>query len=150
MSVLKIREWTIGDTFSLSDIAFRAKASWGYDAKFMELCRAELTYNAGQLSKLIVKVGERDGAIVGFSAGDPRSGEIEAMFVAPEEMGTGTGAKLMASVEKALRAVGITQFTVLSDPNAAGFYEWLGYRQCVMRWSRSTSRYLPLLTKTLL
>ena len=37
------RPATAADAPVLSNIAFRAKALWGYDAAFMEMCRDELT-----------------------------------------------------------------------------------------------------------
>ena len=37
------RPATAADAPVLSYIAFRAKAHWGYDAAFMEMCRAALT-----------------------------------------------------------------------------------------------------------
>ena len=40
---LTIRTPRPDELSSLSDLCFRSKAVWGYDAAFMEACRGELT-----------------------------------------------------------------------------------------------------------
>src|SRR2546425_13313509 len=80
----------------LSELALRSKAHWGYDAAFLERCRAELEVRAGQLAALRAHVLERAGRVVGFFtlAGDPPEGELLHLYVDPAAIGGGAGATL--------------------------------------------------------
>ena len=41
-----IRRANVSEVESLSDIAYRSKAHWGYTREFMDACRDELTLSA--------------------------------------------------------------------------------------------------------
>jgi GNAT superfamily N-acetyltransferase len=88
-----IRSARPGDTRLLTDIAFQAKASWGYSADFMTSCRAELTYDAARLAQLFTLVAELDGRPAGFIAAS--GAEIEALFVLPLCQRAGIGRALL-------------------------------------------------------
>lgn len=78
-----------------------------------------------------VWVGEVDGHIAGFAAGDPRDGTIWAVFVDPPYEGVGLGAVLLAKVCEDFKADGRTELYLSTDPGtkAARLYGKLGWEE---------------------
>lgn len=133
----------------LSDLAFHAKAHWGYSDEFMKACRAELTYTPEQVAAGGFRVLEDEGEVRGFHALtkiSPSALELDALFVAPEHIGRGYGRALMAdALEQARATEHIERLIVQADPYAAGFYENAGGRLIGERPSDSIpGRMLPL------
>jgi GNAT superfamily N-acetyltransferase len=142
-----LRDATAEDAAALSALALRSKAHWGYDDEFLRRARPELTVTAEDIEEYVVRVAERDGAPLGFSAVDLDStpAELLALWVDPPVIGTGVGRALLrdALATAAARATG--GLLVESDPNAAGFYLHHGARLLGERRSATTKRLLPLL-----
>jgi putative acetyltransferase len=67
------------------------------------------------------------GGIVGTAA---REGEtLSTFFVHPEHQGRGVGTRLLAPLEAAARAAGLTALRVDASLAGAGFYERRGYQR---------------------
>ncbi|RYJ03320.1 MAG: N-acetyltransferase [Actinomycetales bacterium] len=118
----------------LSDLALHSKGHWGYDAAFLESCRAELTLGEAELAVRRTCVAEVDGAVVGFGTleGAPTVGEIGMLFVDPSAIGQGAGRALLAHLVDLAAAAG---FARQDSRNAAS------YPQCPFECSaRSESR----------
>jgi GNAT superfamily N-acetyltransferase len=92
-------------------------------------------------------VAEEDGRVIGFAAygpsrdddAPPGTGEIPAIYLAPEVVGTGVGRDLFEQVNVALRDAGFTRATlwVLEvNERARRFYERAGWS-----WDGSTSSH---------
>ncbi|AJC80179.1 GCN5-related N-acetyltransferase protein [Rhizobium etli bv. phaseoli str. IE4803] len=77
-----------------------------------------------------VAVWEESGAIVGFSAADPRDGGIWALFVTPGFEGKGIGSHLLAEACACLKSAGVERAWLTTDPNtrAERFYRATGWR----------------------
>ena len=129
----------------LSDLAVRSKGHWGHDEAFLERARPELTVSPGHLDRWIVRVAERDGAVVGFAAVDPEARELEMLFVDPGAIGTGAGGALLRDALAAAREAGLDALLIESDPDAEPFYRSQGAQPAGTRTSWSTGRELPLL-----
>jgi GNAT superfamily N-acetyltransferase len=113
---------------ALTELALRAKASWGYDAAFMAACRAELTMTAEKVAAWSVWVAEADGALAGMVALNLQDGaEVEDFFVEPRFQGRGVGSALMAACLRCCRDVGVSTLEVDADPNAEPIYARLGF-----------------------
>ena len=114
----------------LSELCMRSKAVWGYDAAFMEACRAELAITAEKLEASLVEVAELDGKIAGVArlvvAGE--SAELAALFVEPELQGAGVGRALFEWAVTQCRARDISTMVIEADPGAAPFYRLMGAR----------------------
>lgn len=81
------------------------------------------------VKNLGVTVWEENGAIVGFSAADPRDGSIWALFVMPGFESKGIGSRLLAEACACLQSVGIERAWLTTDPNtrAERFYRAGGW-----------------------
>jgi ribosomal protein S18 acetylase RimI-like enzyme len=141
-----------GDAAALSNLAFRSKASNGYDTAFMEACRAELTFTANTMEAGETWLVETGGELAGFIDVRLQDGaaEVFAMFVEPGLKRNGLGRALWQQLETAARNLGADTVMLDADPAAVPFYEAMGCT--VVGESPSGSipgRMLPRLRKTL-
>ena len=141
-----------GEAESLTALAFRSKASNGYDAVFMEACRAELTYSVDPGDPLTdTWVAEApDGGLLGFFQIGVCDGmaEVLAVFVDPTVKRQALGRQLWARLEARARHLGAMAICADADPHALPFYQDMG--MTVVGWSPSGSipgRFLPRLIK---
>jgi GNAT superfamily N-acetyltransferase len=127
---------------ALSDLALRSKGYWGYDAAFLEACRAELTITPEQAAAARVA---RDGdEVVGFQLLD--DGELVMLFVEPSAIGRGVGRTLLDDARQDAANRGWATLRIESDPGAEGFYLAHGARRVGTVPSGSVAgRELPLL-----
>lgn len=147
-----LRPARLDELAALSDIAFRSKAHWGYDAAFMEACRAELTLSPADLDDATYHLAEHAGAPIGFcglggpEAPDGRVCELHSLFVAPEAMGRGAGKCLMLWALQEARRRGAQVLRIEADPFAEAFYTHMG-AVCVGRVPSASiaGRSLPLM-----
>ena len=72
-------------------------------------------------------VAELDSELVGFSHLDLEAAEVRAVFVRPDQLRRGIGARLLAAVEAAAREAGLERIVLRSSLNAVPFYEAHGF-----------------------
>jgi N-acetylglutamate synthase-like GNAT family acetyltransferase len=127
-----IRRAREAEAADLSQLAFRAKASHGYDQAFMDACRAEMTISPADFATRIFWVAEtRDGGLLGFAGLWPVENdvaEVDPVYVEPAMQGLGTGQALWTQLEQQACAWGARKIGLDSDPHATGFYERMGCR----------------------
>ncbi len=140
-----VRSARPGEEAALTELAVRSKGHWGHDAAFLQRARAELTVRPEHLERWIVRVAEREGAVVGVAAVDPQAAELEQLFVEPAAIGTGVGGVLLHDALVRAREAGLEHLLIESDPDAEAFYRAQGAQPCGTRVSSSTGRELPLL-----
>lgn len=133
----------------LTDLALRAKASWGYDDEFMAACVRELTIRGDDIRNAAFFVLEEDGQVIGFCGlrddGDGR-GELVDVFVEPRRLRRGHGRRLVEHAKRVARERGWLSVVVQADPNARDFYLSCGGRQTGTVPSGSIpGRRLPLI-----
>jgi len=132
----------------LSDLCFRSKAVWGYDAAFMEACREELTLTDQDLNETRVQVAEDKDGVIGVVQVviDDGIAELEKLFIEPNRMHTGAGRRLFDWAIEAAQASGAKQLMIDTDPDAADFYRRMGARDAGTSASVSIpNRQLPRL-----
>lgn len=152
MASFAIRAARAEEAPALTDLAMRAKASWGYDDEFMEACRTELTITPETLSAWRFWVAEADGQLAGMialsDAGD--HAQLEDFFVAPEAQGYGIGKALMSALQDECRVRGHVRIEVDADPNAEVIYARLGFHRIGRSPSGSIpGRWLPRMARAL-
>jgi GNAT superfamily N-acetyltransferase len=127
-ATVAIRRACLSEAGALSDLALRSKAHWGYDAAFMQACRAELTVQPDAIKAGEVWVAEEHKALVGVLEIIPRKpdAELRLIFVAPERIGHGIGAMLWEQAEVRARAHRANGIALDADPNSVGFYQRMG------------------------
>ena len=146
----RIRRAGPGDAAALSSLAFRSKASWGYDIEFMKRCRDELTYAEQDIEapRYRFQVCEVDGEAVGFYVLEIRSemeAELEGLFVKPALLRKGIGRLLIEHLKTEAGLLGIRSITIPGDPNAEEFYTSIGAEPAGYRESASIpGRFLPV------
>ncbi len=124
----EIRRALASEAASLSALALRSKALWGYDATFMEACRAPLTVDPETIVKCPFYVLDEGGTIAGFYglSGTPPRGEIEFLFVEPQRVRSGRGRRLADHFLALARSLGFEEMDVSADPSAEGSYVAMG------------------------
>jgi N-acetylglutamate synthase-like GNAT family acetyltransferase len=142
---LTIRPARPGEEPALTELAIRSKGHWGHDAAFLARSRTALTLRPEHLGRWIVRVAERDGAVVGVAAVDPEAAELELLFVEPAAIGTGVGGVLLRDALDRAREAGLDELLIESDPDAEPFYRAHGAEPLGTRVAAATGRELPLL-----
>jgi GNAT superfamily N-acetyltransferase len=143
-----IRPARAGEAELLSDLALRSKAHWGYDADFLEACRAELTVSADYIKSAPVFVLEEGGRVVGFYGLRGQGTELELLylFVEPAAIGGGRGRRLWEHATRTAARLGFQTLTIESDPDAEPFYLAMGARRVgEVTSTLRPGRTLPLL-----
>jgi GNAT superfamily N-acetyltransferase len=125
---LTIRAPTSNELPGLSELCFRSKAVWGYDEKFMEACRGELSFEPHDLELTPIAVAELNGKPIGVAQVKVADGEADLLklFVEPSALRSGTGKALLVWATDVAKKLGATQLTIDADPDAAPFYRRMG------------------------
>ncbi|WP_327677110.1 GNAT family N-acetyltransferase [Kitasatospora sp. NBC_00458] len=148
---MRIRPARPDEAGPLSALALRSKGHWGYDAEFLEACRAELTLDPDRIEADRAAVAEEDGRVLGFVTlvGAPPEGELDMLFVEPDAIGRGVGRRLMEHLVSRAEELGFRRVLVVADPNAEPFYAAMGaVRIGVVPSGSIPGRELPLLALT--
>src|SRR5205807_2205117 len=96
-----VRAARVEEAPELSELCVRSKAVWGYDEAFMALARAALEVRPEHIDADNVWVATAaDGNIAGIVAlgpsDQPRTLDLDKLFVAPERIRSGVGRALLA------------------------------------------------------
>jgi GNAT superfamily N-acetyltransferase len=132
----------------LSDLALRSKSHWGYDADFLEACRAELTLSPHYIAASPVYVLEEGKRLIGFYGLHEEGGELELLylFVEPSAMNRGYGKRLWEHAVEVAAQLGFQKISIESDPYAEAFYQAMGAERAgEVTSSIKPDRKLPLL-----
>ena len=126
-----IRPASVDEAPELTRIARDAKRHWGYPEHWIRHWESDLTISADFIRDNHVYVAEEDGQIHGFyalSVVDDKA-ELEHMWVTPDRIGTGVGKDLFLDAMERAAQLNVNAVEILADPNAAGFYKYMGATQ---------------------
>ena len=120
------------DAERLSQIAFAAKSYWNYPEEYLKLWKEELTITSAYIRKnTVLKAVNEQGKILGFGSiafsAALDAYEIGHLWVNPKYIGTGVGHRVLNSLIQYAQKIGIKRLYSVSDPNAQGFYEKMGF-----------------------
>jgi GNAT superfamily N-acetyltransferase len=155
---MEIRSAKIEESGILTSISFASKKYWAYPESFFETWKNELTISPDYILQNRVFVFEDRAGIAGYYAmvylenDMDVSGTVlskghwlEHMFILPAFIGKGIGTKLFEHLKIICRQNRINTISILSDPNAKGFYEKMGCRYVKEYPSSIPHRTTPLL-----
>ena len=140
-----------GEAPALGALCVRSKAHWGYDAQFMRLSHRSLQIDPAAIDagRVFVAADGRDEPLgVADCCALPAPGAFDLLhlFVDPQALRRGVGRALFEAACAWCVAQGASELVILSDPNAAAFYQRLGARLIGEAPSDAVpDRVLPLL-----
>jgi len=127
---LRIRDARPDECEALSALCLRSKAHWGYDAAFLAEVAPYLvvTPDHAEAGQSFVALDHEDRVlgVAQIQPGFAPAGSLDLLFIEPDAIGTGVGRVLFQEAAQRLREAGERVMTILSDPDARGFYEKLG------------------------
>jgi len=134
-----IRQAEYQDAEVLTKLSFDSKGYWGDPHSYFVIWSDELTISPGYIKNNDVQVytiGDQIAAyysIVKLDSDLDISGVLlkrgywlEHMFVAPQNIGSGIGTKLIDHLKERCLQREIPELGILADPNAKGFYLKMG------------------------
>ena len=124
-----IRKARPEEAATLSTIAVKAKAHWGYAQEQLELWGREfLTVPSEYISDHHVWVARIRSVAVGFSGVSIHDAEAELdhLWILPDYIGQGIGKQLFLYTAQRIQKMGCPEMVFTSDPHADGFYRKLG------------------------
>jgi GNAT superfamily N-acetyltransferase len=148
---VRIRLAKGGEALELSALCVRSKAHWGYDAEFMTLSHGSLQIDPAAIAAgRVLVAADTDDKPLGVAdcsrLPEPGAFDLAHLFVDPHFLRRGVGQALFEAACAWCLANGGTKLVILSDPNAAEFYEKLGARRVGEAPSDAIpGRCLPLL-----
>jgi len=150
---LSIRRALTEDAAILSQIAFAAKAHWGYPERWLAIWKPELTFSPDYFEKNESWVAEVEETPIAFSTLQEKEGNawLENLWVSPEFIGQGVGKRLFLQALEESRQRSYRTLRLEADPHALGFYEKMGMHKIGERYSEMEGqpRILPIMEMAL-
>lgn len=148
LALVDIRPASPTDAPRLTVIAHAAKRHWGYSDELMALWDDELTLSPQFIASHPVFCAIREDEIAGFYAlsRQGKACELEHMWVDPQHMGAGVGARLFEHAVQTVQSMDGLVLNILSDPHAEGFYRRMGASRMGEAPSMPEGRTLPRMT----
>jgi len=147
--MISIRRVVPEESDTLSQIAFSAKAHWGYPERWMERWRPQLTFTPDYFEADESWAAEIDHAPIAFYTLQvrPTGAWLENLWVSPEFIGRGIGRMLFLHALESSRQRGYKRLQLEADPNAVGFYQRMGMKRIGERVSEVEGewRVLPIM-----
>jgi predicted N-acetyltransferase YhbS len=143
-----IRKARNSEAEELTQLARRAKASWGYPEAWLREWVPQLKFSSDYIDSYSVFVARNGNTLIGVIAlEDSDEPEITHLWVASESQDLGVGRQLVKQALKVAKKHGWRSLRIVSDPNAQRFYEGLGAAQVgeVAAPVCGTDRVLPVL-----
>ena len=126
-----LRPGTAADAPAASELARRAKGSWGYPAEWLDQWRSALTISPDALTRDRSLVAVCGRALAGVCVLDfpEQHSSLEHLWVDPAYQRRGIGAALVRRALGLVARSGRQRLVVESDPSAESFYQRLGGRR---------------------
>jgi len=146
---LQIRRAIPEEADVLSEIAFSAKAHWGYPKRWMEIWKPQLTFSPEYFEKNEGWLAAINDIPIAFYILQEKAGSawLDDLWVSPDFIGRGIGKRLFLHAVERSRQRGYQRLQLESDPNAVGFYEKMGMVRIGERHSEveNQPRILPIM-----
>jgi len=132
MESFLIRLAVLAEKATLEDLQLRASLTNAGDRDALLAHPDAIEIPAGQLTAARVFIAEKNGAIAGFAAIEPRSdgdADLDALFVDPNIRRFGVGRLLVEHCAAIARRNGSVALHVIGNPHAKEFYRASGFEQ---------------------
>ena len=144
--MVTFRSALIEESDILSDLAIKSKGHWGYSKEQLDGWRSDLRIGQTYIQEHIVRTIWSDSELVGFFAiKKGKTYALDHLWLLPKVIGKGIGVQAFQEIIKECEASGIDAFTIVSDPNAEGFYLKAGAKRIGEVESTPKNRFLPTL-----
>ena len=130
----------------LRDTLISSKGYWGYSQEQLEQWRSNLKFEDEYVVRNTVKLVLEDSEVIGFFAlikGD--IDELDHLWLLPKSIGKGYGNMVFEQIILECRTLEITEFYIISDPDAEGFYLKKGALKVGAVYSEPQKKMLPKL-----
>jgi putative acetyltransferase len=130
IQVRKATREDAGAVWEVHTAAIRQGCGKHYTAGEVEAWAGSLkpsVYQEGMQTRTFL-VAEEDSRIVGFAKLDTATGEVEAVYVAPDRARRGVGRRLLSALEDAAVKAGVPHLVLASSLNAVPFYVRCGFQ----------------------
>jgi len=123
-----IRVAELDEAETLTGLCMRSKAMWGYDAVFLDQCRALLTLTPDYIRQHGVYVADEKGTAIGLYAlvDEGAFVDVDLFFIEPNCTRRGVGRALWKHMVVEARRYGRERLQIISDPFAVPFYRAMG------------------------
>lgn len=141
------------DADTLTELALRSKAHWGYSQKQIESWRLDLTVTEEMFDQWIVFKYMEETEIAGFCIlnlkEDSPKAILEFLFVLPKYIGKRIGARLLRHAVYLASSQNRKVMNLEADPYAEPFYTKHGFQVVGKTKSSIPNRFLPVMEKEL-
>ena len=130
----------------LRDTLITSKGYWGYSQEQLEQWRAKLKFEEKYIARNTVKLVFEGSDLIGFFSlvkGDVD--ELDHLWLLPKAIGKGYGNLVFKQILIECETLKITEFFIVSDPDAEGFYLKKGALRIGEVYSEAQKRMLPKL-----
>lgn len=141
---MKIQLANIKDLDKVNELLYLSKSYWGYDNEFMEKFMKEYKITKSYIKKEQTFIIINQNDIIGFYSFSNNYLELDNLFLHPNYIGTGKGKEVWKLCLETARKNKIKKFSIMSDPNAEGFYLKMGCQKIGEKLSKM-NRFTPLL-----
>ncbi|HQA58287.1 MAG TPA: GNAT family N-acetyltransferase [Acetivibrio sp.] len=123
-----IRDAKEGDVDELNRIAYESESYWGYDLEYMIRFKEVYKLTEDDIIKNPTFVLLEGNHIIGFYSllMYDKEVELELFYIDPQNIGKGYGKKMWDHLIKYCKRVGVKSFSLVTSPQAKGFYEKMG------------------------
>jgi N-acetylglutamate synthase-like GNAT family acetyltransferase len=147
--VLNYIDAELNHTELLRDTLISSKGYWGYSQELLEKWRSNLKFEEEYIASNTVKLILKGSEVIGFFAivkGEGnRPNELDHLWLLPESIGRGYGNRVFERIISECKTLEITEFYIISDPDAEGFYLKKGATKVGEVYSEPQKRMLPKL-----
>jgi len=133
----------------LRDTLITSKGHWGYSQEQLEEWKSNLKFEGDYVSRNTVKLILKDEEVIGFFAIVKSDiDELDHLWLLPKAIGKGYGNLVFEQILSECNSLEISNFYIISDPDAEGFYLKKGALKVGEVYSEPQKRMLPKLKFT--
>lgn len=126
--MVKVRQAKLDEAESLTNLATRAEAHWGFDDEYMDRFKVLYKITKEFINDNLTYVMHDEDKIIGFYSimQNGKEASLEYFFIEPEFIGKGYGRQLWKHMCNICLKLDITHIEIVTSPQAKEFYIKMG------------------------